>query len=304
MNHHFGSPPPLPLSFEQRMARLRLWPLLPLWFLPSVAVGLLEHDIELPQVWWRRLASLLSCALVLTWWVMRAAPRPYSVRATFGRRLDLAGWAYVVVSLCGATCLRWLWWIARASVTVTVAGTTVVGAPAWAGRPPFFDTVFDEVFFAILLMPVVEELLFRGTLFRTWRVRIGPAKAALLSSLIFGLFHLDWVGAFITGLTYPLLYTRTRSLWAPLAFHIFNNALPVVLKLWSPQMKPPIEHWLIYGVFLPVCLIGIGLWVQFVRKSWRTLGDPLPPDFQLDTGNARPGTQPHPVADPPRMAVS
>ncbi|MEY2931444.1 MAG: hypothetical protein RL033_2193 [Pseudomonadota bacterium] len=40
---------------------------------------------------------------------------------------------------------------------------------------------------------MVEELVFRGALFRKWRTHMSPGKAMLLTSLLFGVLLLIWV---------------------------------------------------------------------------------------------------------------
>jgi membrane protease YdiL (CAAX protease family) len=132
----------------------------------------------------------------------------------------------------------------------------------------------------VVLAPVIEELLFRGTLFRSCRVRFGPGKAALLSSVIFAALHPDSLSVFVSALTYVLAYTRTRSLWAPLLLHGLNNGVWFLLTERFSWDAPELEfqgRWQ-FGIVALVLLLGVGVWLQFVRKSWRTLGDPLPPD--------------------------
>jgi membrane protease YdiL (CAAX protease family) len=57
---------------------------------------------------------------------------------------------------------------------------------------------------------LVEELVFRGTLFRAWRARWNPVLALLASSALFGVLHPQKVTTFAAAVTFALLYTRTR----------------------------------------------------------------------------------------------
>jgi len=47
-----------------------------------------------------------------------------------------------------------------------------------------------------------------------------------------------------------------------------------------------------------VLLVGVGVWLQFVYKSWRTLGNPLPPDSL----HAAPAASPSSLTEPVRVA--
>lgn len=79
---------------------------------------------------------------------------------------------------------------------------------------------------AVVMAPLVEELLFRGVLFQrwawTWR---RPVWALVASSLAFAAMHGHVIGAFITGAVTTLLYVHAGSLWAPIALHAAMNGM-------------------------------------------------------------------------------
>lgn len=83
----------------------------------------------------------------------------------------------------------------------------------------------------VIMAPIVEELLFRGAiqghLLRKWK---HPAGAIVLSSLIFGVVHGNWVQApfaFVTGLALGWMYYRTGSLLPGILMHFINNSAAV-----------------------------------------------------------------------------
>jgi len=87
----------------------------------------------------------------------------------------------------------------------------------------------------VIMAPLVEELLFRGAiqghLLRKWK---HPAGAIVLSSLIFGLVHGNWVQApfaFVTGLALGWMYYRTGSLLPGILMHFVNNGTAVIAFL-------------------------------------------------------------------------
>ncbi|HEX7305523.1 CPBP family intramembrane glutamic endopeptidase [Lentzea sp.] len=78
----------------------------------------------------------------------------------------------------------------------------------------------------------MEEVLFRGVLFRILEERVGTVIALVVSSLLFGLTHLVNVnatlwGALSIGLTGGAMlasaYVLTRSLWFPIGLHFAWN---------------------------------------------------------------------------------
>jgi len=91
----------------------------------------------------------------------------------------------------------------------------------------------------VLVAPVIEETVFRGLLLRTFMRRTGFWPAALLSSLIFAIFHtyeVDTLAGAVTlagvvftlGLTNCLLVRWSGRLSAGIIVHALFNALAVV----------------------------------------------------------------------------
>lgn len=84
-----------------------------------------------------------------------------------------------------------------------------------------------------ILIPIAEELYFRGLIHGWFQSQLGPGLRLLLSSLIFGLWHLPATGTAAAGAVFGLIvaiaYERSRSIWLPIALHILNNSFIVVL---------------------------------------------------------------------------
>jgi len=84
---------------------------------------------------------------------------------------------------------------------------------------------------------IVEELLYRGILFRYLR-RHGFFYAALVSSVIFGLLHLNFSQAFFAGtMGFVLCYVYDRSghLWPCMILHALHNGSVILLTLIDNQ---------------------------------------------------------------------
>jgi membrane protease YdiL (CAAX protease family) len=62
----------------------------------------------------------------------------------------------------------------------------------------------------VVVAPVLEEFTFRGLLFTRLSVKYSSRTAIILSSLMFGLMHIDFIGAFVFGLVAASLYSRSR----------------------------------------------------------------------------------------------
>lgn len=89
---------------------------------------------------------------------------------------------------------------------------------------------------AVLIAPVLEELLFRGVVLRGLMLRTGFWPAAVVSSLCFGAFHATGTGleavpivvaTAVFGLGLCVLTRRTGRLGPAIGVHALRNALAV-----------------------------------------------------------------------------
>jgi membrane protease YdiL (CAAX protease family) len=126
-------------------------------------------------------------------------------------------------------------------LVVAVAGTDAVTQSQnlhVASRSPAVYAVLAVM--AVLVAPVVEEIVFRGLMLRSFMRRMGFWPAALLSSAVFALLHTYQVttlaGAatlagviFTLGLTNCLLVRWSGRLTAGIIVHAFFNALAITV---------------------------------------------------------------------------
>lgn len=81
-------------------------------------------------------------------------------------------------------------------------------------------------------VPMAEELVFRGLLYRWLRRRASVAISALVSALLFGAVHgqlVVVVGGFVVGVVLALAYERSGSLWPPIVIHAVQNSVSILL---------------------------------------------------------------------------
>lgn len=112
--------------------------------------------------------------------------------------------------------------------------------------PNLMESTFDVMmagWLGILVLsvagPVLEEVLFRGAITTALLKRYSPAKAIVLSALVFGIFHINpvqVVGATLIGLLLAWIFYKTASLIPCILIHIINNALSAYLDIL--QKKP------------------------------------------------------------------
>ncbi|MFC1603441.1 lysostaphin resistance A-like protein [Planctomycetota bacterium] len=95
------------------------------------------------------------------------------------------------------------------------------------------------VFVAVVIAPLLEEMLFRGFIQTTIRSFLNtknsawPAIAA--SSVFFAIMHADaghWPALFILGVCLGYSYEKSGSLFRPIFIHLFFNAYSVMTALF------------------------------------------------------------------------
>lgn len=111
---------------------------------------------------------------------------------------------------------------------------------------------------------VVEELIFRGVFYRSYKNR-GPWVGILFSGLLFGLMHMNFnqfCYAFVMGMVFAVLMESTGSIFAPMLVHFTFNANSVLLTwltkgMESASASPDIWNTLAAGQEQPGFLLGL-----------------------------------------------
>ena len=99
----------------------------------------------------------------------------------------------------------------------------------WGSGPVALGLVITST---VIIAPIAEELMFRGYLLDSIRKMHGDWIAIVISSLIFGLIHIEpyTVGmAMIGGLIYGYVRIRTGSLWPSIIGHMIWNGIALVV---------------------------------------------------------------------------
>ena len=79
-----------------------------------------------------------------------------------------------------------------------------------------------------ILSPIAEELVFRGLMFRRMREDTGAKLAIIYTSVVFGIFHGNFVQmlyGFLMGLMFAWLCEKYGSVLAPIVAHVTANLL-------------------------------------------------------------------------------
>lgn len=114
---------------------------------------------------------------------------------------------------------------------------------------PDIDQVFNQTRFPYLLIfsgavivPIIEEIFFRGFVFAGLRNWVGWRWAVVISAGIFALAHVvptSYLPIFILGVIFAALYQISGSIWPAILMHMLTNALALsvayaISQGWDP----------------------------------------------------------------------
>jgi hypothetical protein len=178
---------------------------------------------------WLALWAYGALALWLAWALPRAG---ISWRRLFGPLPSPARWleppllAWLNLSFGAHSLLAALWVVSQFSPGLVERQLGGAGH----GLPGLDTTPLGTLWLVtVIAAPVLEEVLFRGVLLHRFAARWGVRRAAVASSLLWGMMHANPVAITVFGLLLSALYVRTGSLWLPIAAHALNNAVPMAL---------------------------------------------------------------------------
>ncbi|SEV82891.1 CPBP family intramembrane glutamic endopeptidase [[Clostridium] fimetarium] len=101
-----------------------------------------------------------------------------------------------------------------------------------------------QIFFLAVIPAFVEEFVFRGIFYHSYR-KNGILGAALLSGFIFGIMHLNinqFVYAFVLGVIFALLVEATGSMLTSMIAHFAINTYSIIIMQLVPDSMKNSEN--------------------------------------------------------------
>jgi membrane protease YdiL (CAAX protease family) len=114
------------------------------------------------------------------------------------------------------------------------------------------------LFFACIAAPLLEEMLFRGVILRSFLQQYSRTGSILWTSLLFAIAHLNvyqFFTALLLGVVLGWLYERTRSLWPSILLHAMFNGF-VALSASDAMNFDYSLTWLLAAAF--ICAVAGG----------------------------------------------
>jgi hypothetical protein len=86
------------------------------------------------------------------------------------------------------------------------------------------------------IIPIVEELFFRGIIYSLLRNNLRQLYSYLISAVIFGMVHTSLpvaVAAFFSGLLLAWIAENSQSIFPPIISHVINNSIKISILIFS-----------------------------------------------------------------------
>lgn len=128
------------------------------------------------------------------------------------------------------------------------------------------------LFIVTVWSPLAEELIFRAMIFRTLRKGFSFLPAAVISGVLFGVYHMNWVQgvyAAALGVLLAFTYEKTNSLLGCYLFHLMFNLMSYVIGgIQSSGIVPDIVLGVVLLALEVGSLVGIGFFIRRFSKLY------------------------------------
>lgn len=185
----------------------------------DVALGVADKTISLTAP-----IMLVVSAVFLIILMFCYRSKPYSVWSAVGMNRNVSGSALLTSAVAGFAFNM----MCSGLISVIQVPESWNAAHDSVTDALFGGGIFISVIFTVFAAPIVEEIVFRGFTHRFLGKIYPVVNAAILSGIVFGITHFNWLQtfyAFVMGIVLGLIYSWIKNLWATVAFHMaFNGA--------------------------------------------------------------------------------
>ncbi len=119
-----------------------------------------------------------------------------------------------------------------------------------------------------ILVPIVEELLFRGIIYKRMKEIMPTLQAGISCALLFGVLHANIVQGiygFCIGILMCLVYERFHSLIAPILMHVSANLVVVLAAGFNVGYQSLTMFYLITLLMCVLVIVAVWMLEAYVR---------------------------------------
>ncbi|RID82968.1 CPBP family intramembrane metalloprotease [Peribacillus asahii] len=204
---------------------------LPLFMFIGRTLGVPSGELRLTAfAYWSIFSFLL--ALLLTLFFMRHDMKESALTRDKASISISAFWA-----ICGV-------FLALFAQSIAITIEQKMGIQTESVNTQEILSVIDRIPLMIIVSsiigPILEETIFRKIIFGSLYKRFNFFIAALISSVLFGLAHMEPEHLLLysaMGFTFAFLYTQTKRILVPIIAHVSMNTLVVIMQMYSEDIQ-------------------------------------------------------------------
>lgn len=139
----------------------------------------------------------------------------------------------------------------------------------------YSPSIFLVVLGTGILVPITEEVFFRGLIYKRMRSMTGPLAAILASSLLFGIFHgnmLQGIYAVGCSLLFAFLFEVCQTIWIPVVSHCAMNLTSVFLTETGLFTDERLNSFPVSAAIAAVAVIGFAVILLMWKRAQRRAG--------------------------------
>ncbi|MDD3221480.1 MAG: CPBP family intramembrane metalloprotease [Clostridia bacterium] len=124
---------------------------------------------------------------------------------------------------------------------------------AQIAREMYAEPLYMQILVIGILVPIAEELMFRGVIYERICAYGNETTGAILTSFLFGMYHgnmIQGMYAFVFSMLMIFAYKKTGSFFAPVCFHIVSNLTGLVLNQLNPLSSMEYSIGIVLSAFI------------------------------------------------------
>lgn len=232
----------------------------------------IQYAMGLLTKGWMMILITLLCDMVLmagfgTWYYFRE--RQYPFRPNYKSAFSLKNIGYIIVmGVLGQY---------ASNLIATLTGVLIPSAmDSYEDLAQNFDLSTASPVFMILAVcivgPIAEELVFRGMIFGKLRRAFSFWPAAIISGIMFGVFHMNimqGVYASVLGVLLAYVYEKTQTIFGSIFFHIVFNASSYITDFVNSGIQSVVPSETVYSAGLILFSILSGIIVILLARKMK-----------------------------------
>ena len=238
-------------------------------FLLPVLPG--EVDTLLPMIDFSNamiLNSLAAIILIFTWFGIIYTSKsgekkePIGMAALFSTKLKdyvFIGWLGISLGICLSVVVS-IFGISEQDEAFKQVNELIESQPFWL-----------KIASVGIIIPIQEELMYRGLIYKNIEQRYDHIKAAVISSTVFAVMHMNLsqgIYAFLMGFVLAFIYQKTKNIYACITFHCSANIFAVFVST-NTVNEFLMENVLLIPAVLLCMIVSANVIILYLHKEYR-----------------------------------